>query len=221
MSIKMSNIFLLRRLHSLSGLIPIGTFLIEHFYTNFAAVDSPRSFDQAVGNLRVLLPGPLLPFMEISFIGLPIIFHALLGIYIARQMKSNVSTYPYFKNWLFMVQRIAGIFLIIFIGLHVASMRFGFWGLIGRHLSVSDHFNDPFNTPYQIVHTDLANPVVLSFYLIGVLAAAYHFGFGLWSFTIHWGLTISERSQKMAQWICAAIGLAVLMMGVMSAFAFV
>jgi succinate dehydrogenase / fumarate reductase, cytochrome b subunit len=221
MSMKMSNIFLLRRLHSLSGVVPISAFLLEHFYTNFAAVESPKAYDNAVAFLRVLLPGPLLPISEIALIGLPILFHGLLGIYIAYTMRNNAPSYSYLRNWLYFFQRIAGIYLFVFIALHVASMRFGFWGLSGNHLSVSDHATDPIVTPFSIVHADLSEHVVLGFYLLGILAAAYHFGYGLWSFGIHWGITVSERAQKTSQIVCAGLGVLVLLFGIVSAIAFV
>ncbi|KAF0241742.1 MAG: succinate dehydrogenase cytochrome b556 subunit, partial [bacterium] len=188
MPIKMSNIFLLRRLHSLSGVIPIGAFLIEHLYINFSAIESPDAFNQSIANLRAIFPGPMLPIVELLFIAIPIAFHAFLGIYISLTMKSNASSYSYLRNWLYLSQRITGLFLVFYITLHVASMRFGFWGL-GNRLSVSDHAMDLVNTPFSIVHTDLSQPVVLAFYILGILAAAYHLSFGLWSFAIHWGIT--------------------------------
>lgn len=221
MGIEISRNFFLRRLHSLSGVVPLGLFLLEHFYTNFAAVESPRAYDNAVAQLHYLLPGPLLPIAEITFIGLPIIFHALLGIYIAATMKNNTFTYTYGRNWLYFLQRLSGVFLVVFIAIHVASMRFGFWGIIGRHLAVSDHIGDPINGPYSIVHADLSNLPILFFYLIGVIASAYHFSYGLWSFAIHWGITISERSQRASQWIFTAFGILVMIFGVVSALAFI
>ncbi|MEW6730570.1 MAG: succinate dehydrogenase [Acidobacteriota bacterium] len=217
MSIKMSNIFLLRRLHSLSGVIPIGAFLIEHFYTNFAAVDGPQAFNDAVAHLRILLPGPLLPMAELLFIGLPIIFHASLGSYIAYTMRNNSATYSYGRNWGYFLQRITGLFLIVYIALHVASMRFGFWGLIGNHLSVDEHVDQAFT----IVQADLINPWIFAFYIIGVLAASYHFGFGLWSFGVHWGITVSERAQRVSLRLCTVIGVVVSILGLASALAFV
>jgi succinate dehydrogenase / fumarate reductase cytochrome b subunit len=73
---------------------------------------------------------------------------------------------------------------------------------------------------FEIVHTDLANPWILAFYMLGVISAAYHFGYGLWSFGIHWGITVSEQSQRLSQWVCAAIGFAVLTVGLISTLAF-
>lgn len=216
MSIPMSRIFLLRRLHSLSGVVPIGAFLIEHFYTNYSASRGPEAFNESVAHLRELFPGLMLPIMEIMFIGLPIIFHAGLGLYIAYTMRSNTTQYNYARNWLYFFQRVTGVFLIFYIAQHVASMRFGFWGL-GNHLSVNDHVDKA----YEIVNQDLSNPWILAFYILGVIASSYHFSYGLWSFGIHWGITISEQSQKASRFVCTAIGAGVLAIGLASAIAFV
>lgn len=220
MLVTMPSMFLLRRLHSLTGVIPIGAFLVEHLYINFSAIESPETFNQTIANLRVIFPGPILPAIEIFFIAIPIIFHALLGIYISSKMKNNISSYSYLRNWFYLSQRITGMFLVLYITLHVASMRFGFWGL-GRHLSVSEHARDLVSTPFAIVHADLSQPVILAFYIIGILAAAYHLGYGLWSFAIHWGITVSEKSQHLSKWLCTTVALAVFLLGVGAALAFI
>ena len=40
--------FFWRRLHSLSGIVPIGAFLIEHIVSNFEAVNGPLAYAQQV-----------------------------------------------------------------------------------------------------------------------------------------------------------------------------
>lgn len=217
MSLKMSNIFLLRRLHSLSGVIPVGAFLLVHLYTNFAVVKGAENFNKAVQNLRVTLPGPLLPMAELFMIGLPILFHALLGVYIAYTMRNNAPTYSYGRNWLYFFQRVAGVFLLFFIAAHVATMRFGLFG----NMSVDHYVYDPVHTPYAIVREALQNPFVLAFYIIGIIASAYHLSYGLWSFAIHWGITVREEAQKRFQWVCAVVGVGVVTLGVVSALTFI
>ncbi|MBI4852889.1 MAG: succinate dehydrogenase [Acidobacteria bacterium] len=216
----MSNIFLLRRLHSLTGVIPIGAFLIEHFYINFSAVDSPEAFNQTVANLRVIFPGLMLPIVELFFIAIPLVFHAFLGIYISFTMKNNISHYSYLRNWFYLSQRITGVFLVFYIALHVASMRFGFWGL-GNRLSVNEHAMDLVDSPFAIVHADLSQPIVLAFYILGIIAASYHLAYGLWSFAIHWGITISEKSQSISLWVCITIAIIIFILGLSAALAFI
>jgi succinate dehydrogenase / fumarate reductase, cytochrome b subunit len=72
--------FLLRRLHSLSGIVPVGAFLFEHvLISNATAISGPDAYARQVsfsGNL------PLVFFLELFGIWLPIAFHALYGFYI-------------------------------------------------------------------------------------------------------------------------------------------
>jgi succinate dehydrogenase / fumarate reductase cytochrome b subunit len=41
-----------------------------------------------------------------------------------------------------------------------------------------------------------ARPWVRPLYVLGILAAAYHFANGLWSASIVWGLAVREASQR-------------------------
>jgi succinate dehydrogenase / fumarate reductase, cytochrome b subunit len=68
------NSFLLRRLHSLSGIVPIGAFLLEHFISNFEAFHGPEAYGKQVAFLNNL---PFVLAMEICFIWIPILFHGL------------------------------------------------------------------------------------------------------------------------------------------------
>lgn len=213
MSIRLSHHFLARRLHSLSGVIPIGVFLLEHFYTNFHAVDGPHAFNQAVQDLHRLLPGPLLPAAEVCFIGLPIAFHAIYGVYLATTMKNNVFQYSYARNWMYLLQRVTGVILVFFIMAHVLTMRFGIGGL---GLSVANHDDQS----YEIVSFWLAKPSILAFYILGIFSAAFHFANGLWSFAITWGLTVGTRAQQMCSYVCAGIGVVVFAIGLRAALAF-
>ena len=71
--------FLLRRLHSLSGIIPIGVFLFEHMLTNSMAFYGGRDkFNESVHWLHGL---PWLLGLEIFGIFLPIAFTLIIGIY--------------------------------------------------------------------------------------------------------------------------------------------
>ncbi|HYG79956.1 MAG TPA: hypothetical protein VD861_06190 [Pyrinomonadaceae bacterium] len=98
MAIRMSRTFVLRKLHQLSGIVPLGAFLLEHFYTNSKAVhptDGPRAFNKAVEDLQAI---PYILLVEITFIFIPLLFHAIYVVGI-------LATIWHFANgiWLFMV----------------------------------------------------------------------------------------------------------------------
>ena len=42
------NTFILRKLHSLLGIIPIGAFLLEHLLSNFEALKGPAAYGAQV-----------------------------------------------------------------------------------------------------------------------------------------------------------------------------
>src|ERR1700719_4759957 len=74
------NSFLWRKLHSLSGIIPIGAFLVEHIVSNFETINGPLAYAQQVKFLNSL---PLVRVLEWAFIFIPLGFHALYGVFIA------------------------------------------------------------------------------------------------------------------------------------------
>src|SRR5437773_6160562 len=78
--------FLLRRLHSLSGIVPVGLFLIEHFVSNAFATNGPKAYADQVKFLTGL---PFVLWLEIIGIYIPLAYHSLYGFYIWFRGKSN------------------------------------------------------------------------------------------------------------------------------------
>ncbi len=62
------NSFLLRRLHSLTGIVPIGAFLLEHFISNYEAFKGPEAYGAQVKFLNSL---PFVVGLELFFICAP------------------------------------------------------------------------------------------------------------------------------------------------------
>src|SRR6201996_7538164 len=113
--------FLLRKLHSLSGIVPIGAFLVEHLVSNFEALKGPAAYAAQVKFLNGL---PFVRVLEWCFIFIPILYHALYGVYIWLRGKSNVVYYPWAGNWMYVAQRWTGLIAFVYIGYHVATQRF-------------------------------------------------------------------------------------------------
>src|ERR1700712_3354781 len=84
--------FFWRKLHSLSGVVPIGAFLVEHIVSNFEALKGPAAY---AGQVKFLNSLPLVRVLEWVFIFLPILYHGLYGLYIWWRGKSNVIYYPW------------------------------------------------------------------------------------------------------------------------------
>jgi succinate dehydrogenase / fumarate reductase cytochrome b subunit len=214
--------YLLKKLFEISGFLPVGGFLLEHLYSNFQAVGpgGAERFDDVVKNLQT---NPIIVFAEIFLIGLPLLYHALYGIFIAKSARYNVGGYGYLRNWTYLLQRFSGLFLFLYIGYHVYNTRFA-------------PMVDPSNNLFQIVdgkplvssrymHTYLTGAhlgiQVVWIYFIGIACAAFHFANGIWNVGIHWGITISPRSQRISGMLCGLVGVTLLTVGLASLMAFV
>lgn len=199
--------FTLRRLHSLTGVVPVGVFLLEHFFTNSKALQGPAAYNGAIAFLQSL---PYLYLIEIMGIGVPIIFHATLGIWIAWQSKNNTRHYPYGRNFMFFWQRVTGVFLVVYIGYHVLTTRFAPW--LGHPDAHADFF--------QLMHDKLQNPLIFVFYVLGVVAASFHLGNGLWGFAIHWGLLTGRGAQRAWSWAGISVSVLLAVVGLNALLAF-
>jgi succinate dehydrogenase / fumarate reductase cytochrome b subunit len=213
MAVRISRTFLLRKLHQLSGIIPLGVFLLEHFYTNSKALTGAADFNNAVKDLQSI---PYIIFVEIGGIFIPLIYHAVYGLVITWEARPNNLHYPYPRNWFYTIQRLTGIILFFFITFHVLNFRFGLIpGL--NNLSVADN---PFRA-YDIVAGEFRNIVILIVYMIGITATVWHFANGLWLFAVDWGIVIGERAQRIMGYVCIAFGVFLLAVGINAELAFV
>ncbi len=178
--------FLLRRLHSLSGVFPLGVFLVEHLYINSFALKGAERFNAQVAFMHGL---PYLAVLEVLVIALPLMFHTFYGLWIVYTGQVNVLRYPYFRNWTYLIQRLSGLITVVFVGVHL-------WQLRLQALFYGAHVD------FEMMATVLAQPGMLAFYLVGVLASLWHFANGLWAFFLDWGIAIGPRSQRHVSWAC-------------------
>lgn len=202
-----SYYFLLRRLHSLSGIIPVGVFLMMHLFTNFQLImggDEPGAAFQHEVDFIHSIPG--LMIIELTLWG-SIGFHAILGFYYTfAGSKNNTGTHPHAGNYRYVLQRVTGMIALVFIFLHIATLRwrweFGGWftpfyaeGPNGESLAAA-------TTAKALQYSWL----VVALYLIGSASIVYHWSNGLWTAAITWGITISEKSQQRWGKVCAGMG---------------
>jgi succinate dehydrogenase / fumarate reductase cytochrome b subunit len=199
--------FVLRRLHSLSGVVPIGAFLVEHFISNSEATKGVVAYNEQVKFLTSL---PFVHVLEWVFIFLPILYHALYGIYIWYRGESNVGEYPWTGNWLYTSQRWTGIIAFLYIVYHTYYMRF-----TGVHLMGGGYEN-----AFWKVQHEFQNPWAVAAYVIGIVAASWHFAYGLWLFAAKWGITIGDSARRKFGYVCAALGVALVVIGLWTINAF-
>ena len=199
-----SRTFVLRRLHSLAGIIPVGVFLIEHLYLNSYALKGPAAYNKVVGTMQGI---PYLIPIELLLIVLPLFFHGIYGLWISWSSSANLSSFPYLRNWLYYSQRFAGVITFLFVCYHFYTLRLQA-ALFGTEVS------------FQRVVSQLHNPAVFLLYIVGTLAAVYHFSNGLFTFCITWGLTVGPRSQRAAGILFSIAFVAIAVLGLNSLVAF-
>lgn len=196
--------FWLRRLHSLTGILPIGLYVIFHLMINSFAASGAETYNGVAEFLESL---PYLIFIEIPFIWAPILYHSLYGIYIHASGKPNPFQYTYANNAMYWLQRWTGIVTLIFIGWHFWQTRLA---------------NYLFGTPidFDMMASIFADPKWVAFYVVGLVAVSFHFANGLRTFLTTWGLVVGNRARGTAAKVAAAFGALVLVISLAAIWAF-
>jgi len=191
--------FLLRRLHSLTGIV-FGGYLVVHLIVN-ATIAQLGKNDVYQVQVQKIHDLPLLWALEWGLIYLPILYHTVYGIVITFTGQPNLERYPYPRNWGYTLQRISALIIVAFMIFHVFALKYGWFGTT---LSF-----DPHNASGTIGRHMQASWFIRWFiYPIGITASCYHLAYGFWQAAITWGLTISDGSQK--RWGFACVGLFIL-----------
>ncbi len=170
-SISMSyGTYLFRKLHSLTGLLPAGLFLFFHF-TEIGL----NIFKANPGTVLLLF---WIPFLYHILYGIRIIVHGKVGDKEAYYRLSMVylfridGQYKYYRNYLYLFQRLTAYLILIFVILHLVSLRtYPHW-IHARW--------------YQIV------------FLLGIISASFHFSNGIFGFFSNWGIITGEKAHKSA-----------------------
>lgn len=185
----------LRRIHSLTGMIPLGAFLLEHIAVNSTALGGPPAFRATVAALRSV-PGVI--GLEVLGIGLPLLIHVAIGILIATELREEGN--PDASGWMTWSQRLTGIYLLNYVVFHVWGTRLS-PELLRRHHDL-----------FAIMHEQVQGIGGYLFNLVGVLAAAWHLGLGWPRFVVRWWPWASPRRLRVAAvagfLLSAALGVA-------------
>lgn len=215
------NEFLLRRLHSLSGIVPVGAYMVVHLLTNASVLDGAAAFQRRVYAIHSL--GAVLPLVEWTFIFLPLLYHAIYGILIVRGSLPNSSTYKYTNNVRYTLQRATGMIAFVFIMWHVFHMHGWFHFDAWEHGVAEPLYGAQFR-PYNAASTAAAalKPLIVQIlYVIGILSCVFHLANGIWTFGITWGIWVTPRAQQWANVACLVFGLLLgaVSMGALGGFA--
>lgn len=189
--------FLLRRLHSLTGLL-FGSYLLIHLLVNATLIQRGEGahdvFQMQVNKIHSL---PFLHVIEWAMIYLPLLFHTFYGIWLTVSGQPNVGSYGYGRNWAYLMQRVSAMVIVGFAIFHVLGMK----GLLGEVLTFEA--DAAAHSTFRHVHAHWT--VAYLVYPLGVLASCFHLANGFYTAAITWGLAITKGGQKRWGMVCVGI----------------
>ena len=201
--------FWLRRIHSLTGFVPIGAYLLVHIFLENASIrfyGGGKGFNTVADFFGEDIPLYVLGSIEVVLIG-SIVYHAIYGLFIAANARANVTRYGLGRNWAFLIQRVTGVITLVFIGYHLWTTRLSvYFGMLGWAPQVKVD-------AVWMAHNIFGNGWVTALYAIGVTSAIFHFFNGIWGGLIHWGITVGPKAQRVSAYICTLVGVAASVFG--------
>ena len=212
-----ADTYLLHKLHSLSGIVPIGLFMIFHLVANSYSLRGETEFNVTI---KVINYAPFVALLEIGVILIPILFHAIYGIFIAAEMQGpggNTAYYGYTRNWLYVFQRWSGVVALFYLLYHTydTSIQKRIYELTG-----SSHEVAFASISYAAMAYRFTEWWYLAAYIIGITAAAFHLGNGIFNFSIRWGIAIGKDAQRVAAALGWIVGLGLTLLGIWIAINF-
>lgn len=155
-----------RRLHAITGVVPVGAFLAFHLYANASAAGGAEAYDATA---RRLQQAPFAVALEIVLIALPLMFHGLYGLFLLSAEPSGEARAGPGRRGLAVFQRATGVLVFAFILFHLWTTRL---------VQVRDHESLDL---FHLMQALYASPWIRAFYVAGLLAATAHLSAGLWS----------------------------------------
>lgn len=208
----MRESFFWHKVHSLTGIVPVGFYMVQHLTLNSFSLAGPSKFNGVIGFFASVPPHVLL-LLEVVAIWIPLAFHAVYGVFIVSRNSDNYSqkAYRFRENRYYRLQRWTGIAAFFFLVAHFATTT--------AKAKVQGEAVIQYDAWHQLLTSN--GYIVFVLYALGVTACSYHLAYGLWNFAIRWGITISEKSQAAMGRFAAGAFVALTLLGIGALFGFV
>lgn len=175
--------FVRGRLGSLLAVLPLGVWTFVHVWHNLSAFEGPEEWEKSVTTYA----HPVAQLVTALVVLLPLVLHVGWGVGRLLTSRPNNVHYATFANLRYLLQRLAAVGVLLFLGAHL-------WLAMIRPRLVQGHA-EPFADIAHEMHSHMPTLVV---YLLGTLGVAYHLGNGLSTFTMGWGVVSSQRALRRA-----------------------
>ena len=199
--------FFWHKVHSLTGIIPVGFYMVQHLTLNSFSIGGPNKFNGVIEFFDGIPPHILLA-LEIVAIWVPLLFHAIYGLFIVGRGQSNYFTtkYKWSQNRMYTLQRWSGIYIFFFLIVHVITTT-------GDKYTTGSSKGLYYAAWHETFTKMPSGAFWLLFYALGILCASYHLGYGIWNFAIRWGITVSEKAQIRIQKFSLAFFVVITLLG--------
>ena len=194
-----------RRLHSISGILPIGGFLAFHLVQNSAAARGADEYNRMAASLQRV---PAALALEVLVILVPILYHGIYGLFVIAMPETDVAPASRLRSLRDWIQRATGVIVFAFILFHLWTTRL---------VQIEDHQSLDL---FRQVQAAIANPWIHAFYIAGILSAAGHLAIGIGTFSRAWGLTASPMAERRMIFVSVVVFVLLSYMGVRSIQAF-
>lgn len=185
------------RLASLLSILPLGVWTVNHLWDNLAAFTGAQAWQTAVTEH----PHPYARALTLFVVLAPLLIHTIWGVQRLFSSRPNNQHYGYFANLKYLLQRIAAVGVLAFLGAHL-------W-LALLHPRLTTGRAEPFADIAAEMHWHMPTLLV---YLLGTLGVAYHLANGVSTFAWQWGLVSGRRSLQRFDVVAVVIFLLLLSM---------
>ena len=196
--------FWIRKLFSLTGVVPLGAYVVVYLWIGARAIQGRDAFDAAVLDWQ---SGPYALVTELLLFWIPLVFHAAIGLRLLTMARPSFRRAPYAGQWLYVTQRASALVALALIGYH--GYRFRWEPLFGR-VEREDLFGW---LCAELSATQAGVPWLAIFYLVGLAAVTFHLARGLHGFCFSWGITVSRRAERRAAGIFGLFGVLLYVVG--------
>jgi succinate dehydrogenase/fumarate reductase cytochrome b subunit (b558 family) len=186
----------LQKLFSLSGVVPLGAFLLLHLWTAAALLSSHGVYDRQVSFLH---GGPVLGFLEVVLVLVPLVFHAGYGLWVSLQRRP--AKHAYDSDLMLVLERISGVIVLVFVVAHLWETRVQTWT---GHLLVGSYST---RLVERLSSLSGGVPWIALGYLVGIAATVFHLVNGMSSFCVTWGIAKTPVAVHRTRLLVRALGI--------------
>jgi succinate dehydrogenase / fumarate reductase cytochrome b subunit len=189
--------FLQARLASLVAIAPLGVWTFFHLWNNLAAFYGAAAWEASV----TAYSSPFAQLITLCIVLVPLAVHTVWGIGRLFTSQPNNTRYRAYANLKYLLQRVAAVGVLLFLGAHL-------W-LAMIHPRLTSGRGEAFA---DIAREMRFNPPTLVVYLLGTLGVTYHLANGLQTAAMGWGIATSKAALRRLEWITIAVFLLLLAM---------